>query len=282
MKPSIDPGWPCVTSRGNTSIKRIVALRHRRERAEREQCWLESRACVHAALHAGERIDQVAVSLKAQPGVYDLARRAAARGAAVITYTEDCFRKLSILRHPDGIGAVIHAPPACALKDSVAPIVMLWQLQDPGNAGSIVRSAAAMGCGTVVVVEPGVDLLHPRCLRATAGTIFGIRYAVADASAATAWLARRAERVALLAADGDTTLEDARDTPPDVLVIGGEAHGIPSALRARHRSVAIPMRNGMESLNVNAAAAIALHALWGQRITRVSRDADSALPRART
>ena len=282
MNAGIDPGWPRVTSRGNASIKRIVALHERRGREAEGRCWLESRTCVHAALKAGAQMAEIAVSEDAQPGALALAHEAAAGGVPVTVYTPECFRKLSILRHPDGIGAIIPAPASYALEDSVVPVVMLWQVQDPGNAGSIVRTAAAMGGGTVVSVTPGVDLLHPQCLRATAGTLLNLRHAVTDAETATAWLARRAERVALLTADGEITLAEAHADPPEVLVIGGEAHGIAAALRARHCSIAIPMRSGMESLNFNAAAAIALYALWGRRITRVNRDADSALPRAHT
>jgi TrmH family RNA methyltransferase len=282
MNMNAEPHWPHIASRGNPGVKRIVALHERRARERLGLCWLESRQCVQAALDAGAVIDEIALSGAAQPGARALAVAAAARGVPIVEYESECFRKLSVLRHPDGIGAVTALPPTSAPHEIRLPAVVLWQLQDPGNAGSIVRSAAALGCGTVVSVSPGVDLLHPQCLRGTAGTIFRIGRAEMDANAAAAWLATRGSRVALLTADGATPLPEVAGDAFEALVVGSEAHGLPARLRAAHYGIAIPMRSGVESLNVNAAAAIALYVLWGRRLTGDVHNAHSALSRTGT
>jgi TrmH family RNA methyltransferase len=268
-----------VTSRSNAGVKRILGLHDRRERTRTGLCWLESRNCVHAALERGAALEEVALSTAAQPDARALALSAAARGVRVTEYDAGCFTKFSALRHPDGIGAVVVAPVPCAAEQVELPSVVLWQLQDPGNAGSIVRSAAALGCRTVVNVQPAVDLLHPLCLRATAGTLFRITRAELPADKAEQWLLAHSSEVVVLSMDGDELGAEGAGLPAGILVLGSEAHGVPRAVRVRHRAVAIPMRAGVESLNVNAAAAIAMYAFWGRRGTPISHDADTALPR---
>jgi TrmH family RNA methyltransferase len=254
-----------VASRRNARVKQIAALHAAAARSARGVIWVESRGCVGVALDAGIAVQELAVSDAAQTGVTTLCDRARARGIPVVRYTADCFARLSALRHPDGIGAVVAMPQLRSLDEIVADrVLVLWQLQDPGNQGSIVRSAVALGCSQIVLVTPCADVFHPACIRGSAGLLLRARLTVCGATAVRRWLAQCGAETVVLSADGCERLSDLMQHTARVLVVGNEARGIPADLRSRCRSLAIPMRNGAESLNVNAATAIALFALWNR------------------
>lgn len=252
-----------ITSTQNARVKFIAALHERKTRAAHGVCWAESRRCVEMALASAWPVREVALSATAGGAARELARRAAAHGIPVQEYSEACFRKMSALRHSDGIGAVVATrlargtPPDAAHRTLVA-----WHVQDPGNLGSIIRTAAAMHCRRIVTVEPCVDAAHPLCVRATAGMVFLTEIWQADETTARAWLATHAPVCAALSTHGAEPLQAAAAQPPQILIAGNEARGVPEDLARAVRCIAIPMAPGVESLNVNAAAAIALYVLW--------------------
>jgi len=261
---AVTPAAALITSRANPRVKRIAALHTPAARAASGLIWVESRACVAAALAVPGAVQEVALSDAAPADAQRLAATAAARGVPVVHYTAACFAKFTALRHPDGIGALVATPAVQTVPAALpARMLVLWQLQDPGNQGSIVRSAVALGCATIMTVTPGVDVFHPLCIRATAGLLLHAALYVCAEQAARAWLAAQAGDVAVLSADGADRIGAPGTRCPRVLVIGNEARGVPDDLRAAYRSLAIPMRTEAESLNVNAAAAIALFGLWG-------------------
>ena len=261
--PAAGAAAPAIGSRHNARVRQTAALLHAAVRAARGVIWVESRGCVGVALDAGIAVRELAVSEDAQAGVAALCNQARARGIPVLRYTRACFAKLTALRHPDGIGAVVAMPRLVPLDAIVAErTLVLWQLQDPGNQGSIVRSAVALGCASIVLVTPCADAFHPACIRGSAGLLLRAQLTVCDARVARRWLAARTTETAVLSADGRGPLTNPARRAPRVLVVGNEARGIPADLRTRCRSLAIPMHNGAESLNVNAATAIALFALW--------------------
>ncbi len=254
-----------ITSVLNTRVKHAAALHDRRAREEQKLCWVESRRCVALALGSAWRVREVALSASAGTDARRVADAAAQHGCPVQVYSDACFKKMSALRHSDGIGAVVET---CVLSgppppDDTARTIVVWQLQDPGNLGSIIRSAVAMGCGRVAVVEPCVDVTHPLCVRATAGMLFMAGVWRLDEAGARAWLAAHAPQCAALSAHGGVPLPDALAHRPRILLVGNEARGVPDDLARALPCVAIPMAPGVESLNVNAAAAIALYTLWG-------------------
>jgi len=255
---------PAISSRTNERVKRIARLHDRASRIETCLCWAESRACAQAALASSWRVDELALSTEARGDTAPLVEAARRRGCPVFMYDPACFAKFSALRHPDGVGAVVALPEPAHLPEAATErAVVLWQLQDPGNMGSIIRSASALGCRTIVTVGPCVDAFHPLSIRATAGQIFTATICACGEAEARAWLGRRAAHAAVLTADGSVRLDECPAGRVLVLVVGGEARGVPAEVRLQLASLAIPMEPGVESLNVNAAAAIALYTLWG-------------------
>lgn len=130
-------------------------------------------------------------------------------------------------------------------------VLGLWQVSDPGNVGTLIRSADAFGAG-VALSEGCADPLGPRALRASAGAIF--RVPLVD------WAALPSRRVALVAHGGAPLAEVALE-PPLTFLLGSERGGLPDDLGTDCHKATIPMPGDAESLNVAAAGAIALYEL---------------------
>jgi TrmH family RNA methyltransferase len=189
----------------------------------------------------------------AAPGLRDLALSA----AEVVRVSDALFAGVSALESPSGLGFLVDAPASSAL-DAAAPSVVLDRLQDAGNVGSILRSAAAMGFTQVIALEGTAALWSPKVLRAGMGAHFGL-HLVDGASEATL----AALGVPLLAASSHAphALDEAVLPFPCAWVFGHEGQGIGESLLARcARVLRIPQPGGQESLNVAAAAAVCLYA----------------------
>ncbi|MGH3676315.1 MAG: TrmH family RNA methyltransferase [Mycobacterium sp.] len=194
--------------------------------------------------------------------------------------TERAAKTLSDTITPVGLVAVCDVPTTDlqdVLADAPRLVAVAVEISEPGNAGTLIRIADAMGADAVVLAGHSVDPYNGKCLRASAGSIFSIPV-VSDQDAGRAVGALRDAGLQVLATtvDGETSLDDADLSQPTAWLFGPEAHGLPTELAgmAAHR-VNIPMPGGAESLNVAAAAAICLYqsarAHRGQQTQR-SRD----------
>ncbi|HUJ92876.1 MAG TPA: RNA methyltransferase [Gaiellaceae bacterium] len=162
----------------------------------------------------------------------------------------ELLAEVSTLGHPPRVIGVYRRDdlPRGARDTTLA----LWQVADPGNVGTLLRSADAFGAG--VALSAGcADLTGPKALRASAGSVFRVPVSAFDE--------QTGRRVALVA-HGGTPLRDVELAPPVVLVLGAERDGLPEDVLARCDALAsIPLADGAESLNVATAGAIALYEL---------------------
>ena len=145
------------------------------------------------------------------------------------------------------------------------------RISDPGNAGTVVRSAAAAGASTIALGAGSVDVYNPKVVRASAGALFGVTVVegattVEILESAAAHGLRRLGAVA----NGGTPLDDVDLTGPTALVVGHEAHGLAPSLPLDGR-VTIPMREPNESLNVAMAATVLLFEAARQRRQAAAR-----------
>ncbi|BBX61259.1 RNA methyltransferase [Mycobacterium saskatchewanense] len=178
--------------------------------------------------------------------------------------TERAAKALSDTVTPTGLVAVCDMAET-RLQDVLAGsprlIVVAVEISEPGNAGTLIRIADAMGAGAVILGGHSVDPYNGKCLRASTGSIFSIPVVTApDAPAAVAAVRAAGLQVLATTVDGETRLDTADLAAPTAWVLGPEAHGLAAELAdaADHR-VRIPMSGGAESLNVAAAAAICLY-----------------------
>ncbi|HEU4849855.1 MAG TPA: RNA methyltransferase [Terrimesophilobacter sp.] len=168
-----------------------------------------------------------------------------------------------------GLIAAMERPPLpepAALLAGARRIVVLENVVDPTNVGAIFRSVAAIGADAVLVTPRCSDPFYRRAIRVSMGTVLQVPWTrVGDWTSTRALLAASGFHVAALAlADGAVSLRDFAATPPErvALVLGSEGDGLtPDALAAADTIVRIPMRHGIDSLNVAAAAAVAMWAL---------------------
>lgn len=183
-----------------------------------------------------------------------------ASGIPLWIVDERTIGRLSDVESPTGIVAVAHRRVAelTEVFAGNAPTLVLADLNDPGNCGTLVRSADAFGASGVVFGQRGVDPYHPKVVRAAMGSLFRLPVAVA-APAEVQEAAKAAGRTILgLAAEG-TPLEAGALAGGVVILVGHERHGLgPWEIICASR-VAIRMRGGAESLNAAVAGSIALY-----------------------
>jgi TrmH family RNA methyltransferase len=244
-----------VTSAANPLLKELRKLTHDGSAYRKlGRVWLEGDHLCDAALRRGVKpqVLLIAESLYAGAGPQWLGR--ATRDVIV---PDALFSALSSLESPARLGFVIDAPAVVEVQ-ALAPTVILDRLQDAGNVGSVLRSAAAFGFTQVIAMKGTAALWSPKVLRAGMGAHFAL--SLVEASDESALDALAVPLVATSSHAGEF-LHEARLPWPCAWMLGHEGQGLDAGLAARAtRSVRIAQPGGEESLNVAAAAAICLHA----------------------
>jgi TrmH family RNA methyltransferase len=182
-------------------------------------------------------------------------------GHEVVAVTEAELGELAATEHPQGVLAII-VPPKWSLANVKAgpraPVLVLDAVQDPGNVGTMVRSAFALGAAGVLALPGTAEITNPKALRATMGGLFRLPYVAVDEVALESWVGMSGVRLLVAAADG--ALPQPTSGPPLAIVVGNEGAGTrPSLDRWASGRIGIPLRSGAESLNVSIAAGILLY-----------------------
>ncbi len=245
-------------------ITLVRNLQRRQARRRHPLAVLEGIRLVEEALAADAAFRGLLVS----PGLSRTARGVALReklAAHAIPEQEIPDRELNELADtasPQGVVAVVE-PRRWEWSDVVvrseSPVVVLDGLQDPGNVGTVIRTAHALGAAGVVVLRGSVLLTHPKMLRASMGATFRLPVMTVDRDDFASWAERGGVVVWAAAVDG---LPVARLHRPErlAIVIGNEGAGVdPTVMTLAQKRVAIPLARGAESLNAAIAAAILLY-----------------------
>ncbi len=216
--------------------------------------WLEGEHLCSALRQRGGLPQRAVLS---ETGWQSAALRALCAGVPQVSVLPDAlFAGISALESPAAIGFLLPVPPPPAIEPMAASLV-LDRLQDAGNVGSVLRSAAAFGVRQVLALKGTAALWSPKVLRAGMGAHFALRLHEGLDDAALAAL-----RVPLIATSshGSVALHDAVLPRPCAWVLGHEGQGVSPALLARcSQQLRIPQPGGEESLNVAAAAAVCLY-----------------------
>lgn len=264
-----------ITSTRNPRVKALRSLQHRKYRQREGRFLVEGIRIVEEALASGAQVEtliyapDLLVSERAQALVEQMApeRRLALAGKV--------FRSLSDRDEPQGIAAEIRVEERSLadipLSDDLL-VIVAYQVRDPGNLGSIIRTADAAGATAVVIVEPAVDLYDPHTVRATMGSLFALPVVrLAEATALAAWYGeiRNADLPLLVVASsahGQHLHFDPDYGRPLVLLVGSERHGLPVQVRrGADVDVRLPMVGRATSLNVSAATAALVYEIVRQR-----------------
>jgi RNA methyltransferase, TrmH family len=231
-------------------------------------CVLEGPDLVDAALESGAEFEAVYVDQASidQAPILALTRKASAHSVRVFALAEGVLEKIADAQTPQPVlAAVRFAQSDVSSIPQTGLVLVLHDLRDPGNVGTIIRSADAAGVNAVIVTGQSVDPYNPKTLRASAGSIFHLPVVVASFDDVVARFVDTALWATVVR--GGRSHREVDFTEAAVVVIGNEADGL-DAVTLGHctGSISIPMDGRSESLNAGVAASlIAFEALWQRR-----------------
>jgi RNA methyltransferase, TrmH family len=246
-------------------LRRLI--RRRSVRSSERAFVLEGAKLLDEAVNARQPIEAVFLAAGADD-VGGVVQRAFDAGARVHELAPGVIERVAGTVTPQPVIAI--APwcdvPLEAVADATL-VVTCVDVRDPGNAGTVLRSAEAAGADAVVFCDGSVDLFNPKTVRASAGSLFHVP--VVSGGEPGEVLERMADwglqRLGTVARGG-TPYDEADLTGPVTLVLGNEAHGLPDALTSHlDEAVTIPMAGRAESLNVGMAAAVVCFEALRQR-----------------
>jgi TrmH family RNA methyltransferase len=241
-------------------VKALISSRGNKERKEHGLFIAEGLQCAREALtsHGGPTVKTIYVTQSGRTRLegagLDLSK------VEVVEVNEPVMSAMSSTITPQGIISI------CALNDAPfselkvngkSRFIYLHEIQDPGNAGTILRSADAMGIDAVIASPGSVDMYSPKVVRATAGSLWHVPLFTGVSLSELSEKFPLAEKIAL-SADGDTSIVDLRIQGDCIAIFGNEARGIDSFISGDVKTVKIPMKGSAESLNLSAAASIVM------------------------
>jgi TrmH family RNA methyltransferase len=255
-----------ITSPQNARVADARKLRQRRQRAAADAFLVEGPHATAEALGAGAfTVRELFITPVAADRELDLLRTAAAADVTVTLVADRVLAVLADTVTPQGVVAVVGATGQRlddVLRRRPRHVVVLVEVADPGNVGTVIRTADAAGADAVVLTRGSVDPYGGKCVRASAGSLFHLPV-VTGVPVDHALSALREAGLQVLATTTDgTAIDDVADLDrPTAWLFGNEAHGLPAetADRADQR-VRVPIHGRAESLNLAAAAAVCLYA----------------------
>jgi TrmH family RNA methyltransferase len=243
-------------------VRRLRALnRDRQARAAEHAFLLEGPRLVAAALDRGAALESAYLGSGARHAFASLVAGLEARGVPVYDLREGVLEKVGVTRTPQPVLAV--APITTGSLEALAAdgdILVAADVADPGNLGTMLRSAEAAGVTTVLVAGDSVDVYNPKVVRASAGALLGVTVVECrDATAALDAAHAAGRRTVGTASRGGAPAATLDPAVPIALVVGNEARGVTATLADRLDTVVtIPMHDPAESLNVAMAATVLL------------------------
>ena len=241
-------------------VKALISSRGNKERAAHGEFIAEGLQCAREAFTAtkGPAVKTVYLTESGKSRIdqagLDISR------AEVVLVSEPVMAAMSSTITPQGIISI------CSVADNdfskLKPsgrsrYIYLHEIQDPGNAGTILRTADAMGIDAVVVSPGSVDMYSPKVVRATAGSLWHVPLFTGITLAQLNEQFPNVAKIAL-SAQGNKSLLEVKELPDVVAIFGNEARGIDALIGSDVMQVSIPMTGNAESLNLAAAAAIVI------------------------
>jgi TrmH family RNA methyltransferase len=267
-------GNEIITSRQNPTVVKLCALLDKKERRKSRTFRIDGYKLFLEAVDCGAEIELVAICSEKVERFMPAVRES---GARTVLLAPEVFSKITDEKAPDGIIAVVkyidsihkilnHSDiPAIAASDR--RIMAFESLRDPGNLGTVIRSASAFGVDTLILSDDCADVYNPKTLRGAMGAIFSREiFFCKDLPEALARFSCEGRRVLAATLDNEAVaVGKAALTERDIILIGNEGHGLSrSAVEASDLSVILPIDTGrgVESLNAATAASVFM---WEQR-----------------
>ncbi len=246
-----------ITSRTNDRIRRYRGLA---AKPEPGLVTLEGPRLIEDCAAAGARFSELFVTPKGTgwQGYHRVRAAVSASGGTITEVSEDILQYMCEVEHPQGMAAIAEWEQSREIDPS-KPVVALDGVQDPGNVGTVIRTAAALGFGSVILGGSTAKAGTPKVARASMGSIYRIPVLyVENLAGALTGMKECGFKIAVLDSSGGP-LAGFKAEAEVCLVVGAEAQGISEAVKAVADTVlSIPMSAGVESLNASVAAALAM------------------------
>ncbi len=247
----------------NARLKDLRLAFRRAELTARGECAIEGVKLLEEALRHGQHLDTVFFSESARPLAEKLLDQIGARTETLVLPTA-LFNSIVPSETPQGVAALLKLRTfsAAQLLDRAnqGPLVVAAGLQDPGNLGTILRSAEAFGAAGIFLTEGTVSPYNSKVLRGSAGSIFRLPFLQISSAELIPDLRARGIRLLATSSHKGTPLSEANWALPLAIFIGNEGSGLPhEILHQMDETVVIPQAAPVESLNAGVAASIVLY-----------------------
>ncbi len=251
-----------ISSASNGRYKYIKSLSQKKNRRKYGEYTVEGIKSVRDASASGRNVSMIAVS----EIFYNEEHFEYPENAELLVFETSIFNKLCDTVTPQGIIAVIKMTESDAEFDLNKPYIYCDSVTDPGNIGTIIRTADAAGFGGVILSEGCADVYSPKTVRASMGSFFNINV-FTEKDVGCLKNMHDAGFNLFSGTLGENTIDyrDADFKAPSVIVVGNEANGISDEVKSICRCVKIPILGSAESLNVSVAAGILMYELVRQR-----------------
>ena len=255
-----------ITSVNNQRVKDVANLKQKKYRTETETFFAEGLRAVTEAVQYADVTDLFFIKAE-ESQLNEIMTIAEEKGIRLFCVDEKVMAKLSDTKTPQGVLAAIKMPEYSLQKlrqgtasDNNAPVVMLDRVQDPGNLGTIIRTADAVGALGMILLEGCVDAFSPKVVRASMGSLFHLPV-IQDVfpEEALTWCYRHGYEPAATALKNAQNMYKADLSKKMAFIFGNEANGVAEELQAAAETrLFIPMAGQAESMNVAMAAGIIL------------------------
>lgn len=266
-----------ITSSQNNNIKLAASLKQKKYRDEKHLFVAEGIRLVEDAVNSNWQIEfcihteQAAENERVQKIVKNLEKKE----CRIYQVNKAIYEKITDTKEPQGILVILKKQASCLddfiIEGKVPMLIVLDRLQDPGNVGTIVRTAEAAGCTGIIMMKGTADLFSSKTVRATMGAMFRFPIVVdVDFRDLLKFIEKQAIQLQVTALDPTAKQYFAIDfTKPTAMVFGNEGNGVSEELlqQADHK-VYIPMSSNAESLNVAAATAVIIYESVRQRLLK--------------
>ena len=262
-----------ISGRHNPRLKELRQAFRRGELTPEGECAIEGVKLVEEAIRSSQRLGGMFFSESARPLAEKLLPQINAR-VEILLLPDSLFNSIVTSDAPQGVAALvkIHSVSANHLleRSEAGPMVVAAGLQDPGNLGTILRSAEAFGAAGVFFTEGTVSPYNSKVLRGSAGSIFRLPVVRISSVELIPMLRQRGARLVATSSHKGTPLPQATWTLPLAIFIGNEGAGLPrELLHQMDETVVIPQAAQVESLNAGVAASIVLYE-WARNRVRIS------------
>lgn len=259
-----------ITSFANQKVKLIRKLEHKKYRQDTGLFFIEGLRIVGEAVQTGAPIETLVVApeLLVSDFGQSLLKHPAVQNTEKIEVSEEIYQKIAHKEGPQGIGAIVKQDWQTIEHIITNPgdiWVALDAVSDPGNLGTIMRTAEAVGCRGIILLGHSTDPYDSTAVKASMGAVFSLELAQSDWETFLKWKESNELSMVGTSDSAETSYQSVEYQRPIILLMGSERHGLPQEMQSEcDHMVFIPMEGRGDSLNLAVATGVMLYEIYNQ------------------